>query len=115
MIKVLIVEDNENMRRVIRSVIGELAEVVECEDGRDALAAYARHQPDWVFMDIKMEGVNGIAATREIKAAFPDARIVIVTNYDDAEFREAAFKAGACDHVLKEDLLSLRRIIGQPP
>ncbi|HXG93319.1 MAG TPA: response regulator transcription factor [Blastocatellia bacterium] len=115
MTRILIVEDNEQMRRVIRNVIGDLGAVREIADGAQALNAYAEWKPDWVLMDIKMEKVNGITATREIKAAFPDARIIIVTNYDDADLREAARKAGACSYVLKEDLLSLRHIVGRLP
>ncbi|MEW6125895.1 MAG: response regulator transcription factor [Acidobacteriota bacterium] len=107
----LIVEDNANMRRVIRSIVKDLAEIRECEDGARALAAYRQHQPDWVLMDIKMAAVGGIQATREIKAAFPEARIIMVTNYDDAELREAARLAGASRYVLKENLLEIRDIL----
>jgi DNA-binding NarL/FixJ family response regulator len=109
----LIVEDNPGMRRVIRSVVGDLASVFECSAGENALAAYRRHSPDWVLMDIKMGAMNGITATRSIKAAFPQARIVILTNYDDAELREAARRAGACGYVLKENLIEVRRILSQ--
>jgi DNA-binding NarL/FixJ family response regulator len=111
---VLIVEDNPGMRRVIRSVVSDLASVFECSSGEDALAAYRQCRPDWVLMDIKMGATNGITATRSIKAAFPEARIVILTNYDDAELREAARRAGACGYVLKENLIDIRRILGAP-
>ena len=109
--KILVVEDNEHMRRVIRTVVGDLADVKECSDGADALSAYRLHEPDLVLMDIKMSRTSGINATRQITSAFPDARVVMVTNFDDVESREAARSAGACDYVLKEDLLSLRQII----
>src|SRR5215467_12111504 len=93
---VLIVEDSEPMRRTIKSFIGDLAEqVYECADGRDALAAFARHHPDWVLMDIKMRDVDGLAAARQIKSAFPEARIVMVTSYDQPSFRDEARQAGA--------------------
>jgi two-component system response regulator YesN len=107
----LIVEDNANMRRLIRNIVKGIAEIAECEDGAIALAAYRQNRPDWVLMDIKMAEVNGIQAAREIKAAFPEARIVMVTNYDDAELREAAHLAGACQYVLKEHLLEIRRLL----
>ena len=62
-------------------------------------------------MDIELGAVNGIAATGQIKHRFPNARVVIVTNYNDREMREAAARAGACGYVLKENLLDLRRQI----
>jgi DNA-binding NarL/FixJ family response regulator len=55
--------------------------------------------------------ISGLAATRQIIAAFAEAKIMIVTDYDDAKLREAAYQAGAREYVLKEDLLSLRRIL----
>ncbi len=108
----LIVEDNENMRRVIRSVIAELAgEVHECADGSEALAAYAAHRPDWVLMDLRMRDVDGITATSRITSAFPGARILIVTDYDDQDLRAASHEAGARGYVVKENLLDLSRIL----
>lgn len=108
----LIVEDNDNMRRMIRSLVSEFAgETYECRDGAEALAAYAEHLPDCVLMDIRMSEVDGITATRQLKAAFPDANIIIVTDYNDAELRRSAREAGARDYVTKEDLLELRRIL----
>lgn len=110
--KLLIVDDNPRMRRMIRKVVaGAAEEVFECGDGREAPAAYARHRPDWVLMDIRMAEVDGISATRQIKAGDPEARVVIVTDYDDSDLREAARAAGACGYVVKENLLDLRRLL----
>src|SRR4029453_15300260 len=106
MMSLMIVEDNEPMRRMIRSMVADLAERIdECGDGAEAYARYADRRPDWVLMDIAMPGMDGIPATRQIMAAFPDARVLIVTNYDDAELRAAALAAGACGYVLKDNLL----------
>src|ERR1051325_11990314 len=100
--KLLIVEDNDRMRGTIKSVIEDIAEeCLECADGSEAVILYARHLPDWVLMDLKMERVSGIEATRQIKAAFPGANIVIVTDYDDAGLRKAALEAGARDYLTK--------------
>ena len=110
--KLLIVEDNSSIRRLIRSIVENLAEEVhECEDGAEAFAAYIAHRPDFVLMDIAMKVVDGITATRLIKAADASAMIIIVTNYDDADLREAASIAGAWGYVLKENLLELRRLL----
>jgi two-component system response regulator DegU len=110
MMSLLIVEDNANMRRMLKSLLADLASVIhECADGAEALAVYAARRPDWVLMDIAMKDLDGISATRQIKAAYPDARIIIVTGYDEADLRQAAREAGACGYVLKENLLELRQ------
>jgi CheY-like chemotaxis protein len=109
---ILIVDDNQNMRRAIKLVVKDLVEqIYECEDGSVALAAYAQHLPDWVFMDIRMKHIDGLTATRQIKTAFPDARIVIVTVCHGADLREAAKAAGAYAYVIKDNLLELRQIL----
>ena len=108
----LIVDDNAPMRRMIRTVIEDLAgEINECGDGADAVANYAAHSPDWVLMDIRMKHTDGLTATKAVKARFADAKIIIVTNYDDADLRESARAAGACGYVLKENLFDMRRIL----
>ena len=110
----LIVEDNPKMRRMIKSIVADLADRIdECEDGGEALALYAETHHDWVLMDIHLRETSGITATREIVSAFTDAKIIIVTNYNDAHFRQSARDAGATDYVLKDNLLDVRRIIRQ--
>jgi CheY-like chemotaxis protein len=111
-ISVLIVDDSYEMRRAIKSFLAGLADqFYECSDGAQALAAYADHQPDWVLMDIKMKETDGLRATALILSAFPQARIVIITNYDDADLQRAAGRAGACAFVTKADLMPLRSLI----
>lgn len=108
--KVLIADDNAAMRQVSRHILHELsAEVSECGNGAEACALYAAQRPDWVLMDVEMPVINGLAATARIRADFPAARILIVTNYDDASLRAAAAQVGACGYVLKEYLLELRQ------
>lgn len=108
--KLLIVEDSAEMRRLIRRVLaGLVSEISECEDGSEALASFARHEPDWVLMDIGMKGMDGLTATRRLLARWPQARIVIVTSHDDDLLREQARQAGAVGYVLKENLLALRQ------
>jgi two-component system, NarL family, response regulator LiaR len=110
--KLLIVEDNEQMRCLIRSLVSSFATTVcECGDGSAALEVYRRESPDCVLMDIKMAPIDGIAATSQITTAFPEACVIIVTDYDDAELREAARAAGACEYIVKENLLDLGRIV----
>ena len=110
--KLLIVDDSEPMRRMIRTFIADLSDdIVECTDGKEALAAYREHQPDVVLMDIKMAGMDGLAATKQILESFPKARIVIVSQWEDGPLREAARLAGAEAYVGKSDLQPLRRIL----
>jgi len=116
--KILIVEDNPQMRQMIRALVADLADAVtECADGDEAVTAYETQQfsaADWVLMDLQMPRVGGLQATRHIRAAYPDARIIIVTQYDDPRWRAAAADAGACDYVFKDDLLELRQRLKSP-
>ncbi len=100
---------------MIRAVVADLAEAIcECVDGSEAVATYSREhygRDDRVLMDLQMPGVDGLEATRRLLAAFPEAQVIIVTQYGDAHLREAARQAGACGYVLKDDLLDLRRLL----
>ena len=110
--KILIVEDNETMRRTIKSIVAENAdEIYECSDGSEAVALYSECRPDWVLMDIKLKQMDGIEATSIIKALYPDAKIVIVTNYEDEKLQEAAFQAGARKFVLKRRMFDINQIL----
>ena len=110
--RVLIVDDSEQMRSAIRGLLGDLAEeTFEACDGADALEACRACRPDWVVMDVRMAGLDGISATRLVKAAFPGTNVLVVTSFDDPGVREAAAAAGASAFVLKDDLLALRRVL----
>ena len=112
---ILIVENSEPMRRLIKTFVADLVQgVIERSDGNEALAAYREHQPDVVLMDLKMTTMDGFAATRQIKELYPDARIVIVSQWDDAALREQARCMGAEDFVGKSNLEPLRRILAAP-
>jgi DNA-binding NarL/FixJ family response regulator len=109
---VLIVDDSQAVRELIKMTLAGVAEIVgECSDGSEAISAYERLRPDWILMDLDMNGVDGITATRQITAAHPEAKIVIVTDYNDDELRRAAREAGAAEYVVKENLLNILDII----
>ncbi len=96
MTDILIIEDNATVRQLIKSEVRDLADGFhEGSDGAEALALYRRHKPDWVLMDLEMKQTDGLTATRQIIAAFPQARVCIVTNYDDDFLREEARRARA--------------------
>lgn len=105
---VALVDDNRAMRALIRSLVEEVTPVIhEFDDAESALDAYARIRPDWVLMDIELDGMDGIAGTRAIRRMDPEARVIIVTGHGEEPYRRAASEAGASAFVLKEDLLDL--------
>ena len=110
----LIVEENDRMRRLLKSLVAGLVfPVHECGDGAEVLAVYSAQLPNWVLIDIDLRTNDGIAVTHKIKAAYPEAHIIIVTNFDDAELRLAAREAGADAYVLKENLLEVRHLLAR--
>jgi CheY-like chemotaxis protein len=110
--KIMIVDDNAEMRNVIKQMLGTSnTEFCEYADGRDAIEAYDTFLPNWVLMDIRLQDIDGLQATKVIKASHPEARIVMVTNYDDPQFREQAKLLGVSGYILKENLPDLRSFI----
>ncbi len=113
--KILIVDDNPLMRQAIKSIVAGPGDLTaECPDGTSVVSVFSSFKPDWVLMDVKMKPINGIQATRELKAAFPAAHVAIVTNYGDQEFRDEAREAGADRYFLKDNLTSIRSQLSNP-
>ncbi len=105
--KTLIVEDNPTFRKAFKSVLCDLytsMEVVEAADGQEALREIDTMPPDLVFMDVRLPGETGFALTRTIKARHPEIVILIITDYNLPEYREAALESGADGFVSKESL-----------
>ncbi len=107
--KVMIVDDNAEVRGLIRTILADVAsDFVECADGQEAVTVYERERPDWAVMDVAMEAMDGVTATRLITSKFPGSHIVIVTQYNHPQLRQRAREAGADGFLLKEDLMELR-------
>jgi DNA-binding NarL/FixJ family response regulator len=113
----LIADDNARMRESIkRYVSGKIPDhhtIFEAANGADAIMQYERVRPDWVLMGIMMEPVDGLIATRTIRKAHPDARIIVLTTEEDARFRKAAMEAGARAFVLKDHLDEIPMILSE--
>lgn len=108
----LIVDDNREMRRLLRSIVKKEGDrIFECDDGDEVLSAFEKHHPEWVLMDVEMERTDGLKATEELVKLHPEARVIVVTKFNDAQTQMAAKKAGAAGFCGKDDLLSLRSII----
>src|SRR5436190_20023760 len=103
-LNLLIADDHAPMRQTLRALLSPLAsEIREVTDGAQATRLFTEQPSDWVIMDVRMRPVGGLAATRAIHQRFPGARIVILTQHDDADLRAEAAKAGACAYLLKDD------------
>jgi len=105
--KVLIVEDNANFSRVLKDTLQTLfpsSVIHEAHEGKEALQQVDTFLPELIFMDIKLPGENGLQLTQRIKASYPDMKVVILTNYDILEYREAAIRSGANSFLAKDSL-----------
>jgi DNA-binding NarL/FixJ family response regulator len=103
-IRVLIVDDDDLMRAGLRGVLAsdESLELVgEAADGREAAYRARVLQPHVVLMDVRMPDLDGISATREVLAAFPEARVVILTTFEQDDYIFGALSAGASGFLLK--------------
>lgn len=104
-IRVLLVDDQKLVREGLRTLL-ELqplfSVVAEAADGNEALTHYAEHRPDVVLMDINMPNLDGVEATRRLCRDYVDARILILTTFDDDEYVFEGIRAGALGYLLKD-------------
>jgi DNA-binding NarL/FixJ family response regulator len=103
-VRVLIVDDDDLMRAGLRGVLSsdEAIELVgEAGDGRDAAYRTRLLRPDVVLMDVRMPDLDGISATREVLAAFPEVKVVILTTFEQDDYIFGALNAGASGFLLK--------------
>jgi NarL family two-component system response regulator LiaR len=104
-IKVIIVDDHQVVRQGLRTfleLVDDIQVVGEAGDGAEAVALTQREQPDVVLMDVVMPGMDGIAATRRIRALGLGARIVALTSFTEDDKVFPAIQAGASSYLLKD-------------
>lgn len=109
--KILICDDSVLLRKKLKDNLKELGqfEIIEAEDGQQAVDLYKKHSPSLVFMDIVMPEKTGISALEEIKTYDTNAKIVVLSSIGTQTNLKAALKAGALDFIQKpwdEDQLS---------
>jgi DNA-binding NarL/FixJ family response regulator len=108
-ISVILVDDQPLLRQGFRMVLEEedgIVVVGEASDGAAGLEVARRCHPDVVVMDVRMPGMDGIEATREILAAEPGSRVLILTTFDLDEYAFGALRLGASGFILKDVLPS---------
>jgi two-component system response regulator YesN len=113
MMNTLLVEDNATFRQVIKETLVmkfPSMSIDEAEDGKEAMEKVDRHSPDLILMDIKLPGENGLVLTEKIKKLSPHVVIIILTDYDFPEYREAAHQSGA-DHFLEKASTTANEIV----
>jgi DNA-binding NarL/FixJ family response regulator len=120
--KLMIVDDHAVYRHLIRQVASTRHDtVLECVSADDALKSVAVFRPDCVTMDVRMPGSDAFDAIRHIRQFYPGTRVLVVTAYDQEDFRRAATEAGAAAFISKENLSELyllaapQRLHGSPP
>ncbi|MDH3583106.1 MAG: response regulator transcription factor [Phycisphaerae bacterium] len=105
MTHILLVDDHAIVRSGLRSLIEShdgLEVVAEADDGEQAIALAARHEPDVIIMDVAMPGINGIEATRQILEQRPETRIITLSMHADSHFVSRMLQAGARGYLLKD-------------
>jgi DNA-binding NarL/FixJ family response regulator len=100
----VLADDHAVVRKGIREFLeetGQVQVVAEATSGAEAVALTLEHRPDVAVLDIQMPEMNGIEATRQIKAQAPEVRVLVLTAYDDDPYIFAMLQAGASGYVLK--------------
>jgi DNA-binding NarL/FixJ family response regulator len=105
MIKVLLADDQAMIRSGLRMILEsepDLLVIGEAENGDEAIRLSKRDQPDVVLMDVRMPGVDGLEATRQIHQTLPEVKVIVLTTFDLDEYIYAALRGGASGFLLKD-------------
>lgn len=105
MTKIIIIDDHQLFREGVKRILDfedTFDVVAEGDDGTEAVRLYEENQPDVVLMDINMPGKNGVEATADLLAEYPDAKVIMLSIHDDETYVTHALKSGALGYMLKE-------------
>jgi DNA-binding NarL/FixJ family response regulator len=102
-IRLLIVDDHEIVRRGMASLVdgSEVAVVADAADGEEAVKLARKHKPDVILLDVRIGGDDGIDGIKRLRSAAPQARVVMLSAFDNTTYVARAVSAGAHDYVLK--------------
>jgi DNA-binding NarL/FixJ family response regulator len=103
--RILIVEDNAFFLQFLKETMQlrfSWIDILEAANGEEAIRKIEASSPEAIFMDLRLPGENGLELTKKIKAQYPNIIVVILTNYDLPEYRDAAYQSGA-DHFFSKD------------
>jgi DNA-binding NarL/FixJ family response regulator len=105
--RVLLVDDDAEFRGTVRDLLAQrdgVEIIAETADGEEAVRLADLHRPDVVLMDLMIHRVNGLEATRRLKALAPEVAVIILTVYDDEAYRQATLDMGAQAFLEKKTL-----------
>ena len=104
-LRLLIAEDHFVTRMGLKAIFGaekDIEIVAEAETGTEAVALFRKHRPDVAMVDLRLPGLGGVEVVKEIRAEFPDARLIILTSSEGSEGVYRALQAGARAYLLKD-------------
>lgn len=104
--KVLVVDDEHEICDFVKNFLQERGyEVLTAMSGDEAIAIAKKENPELILLDIKMKGMDGIAALKHLKNANKDQKVIMITALDEREKVEEACRLGACDYITKPLML----------
>ena len=104
--KIIIVDDDVLVAGALKTILEMDSEIQVCstgQDGKDAIVLYRTFRPDVLLMDIRMQNVSGLEASRQILEEDPQARILLLTTFSDDEYIVKALTYGVTGYLLKQD------------
>ena len=105
--RTLLVDDNAGFRRSLKEFLAwepDIEVIGEAADGQEAILKARELKPDLVLMDLRMPGISGIDATRQLRDEMPELKVIILSVFDLQEYRDAARASGANGYVTKGSL-----------
>ena len=110
--RIMIVDNNDLVRELIREVVRPLTtDVLECRSGEEAVNRSETFQPDWITMDLIMDGIDGLEAAQQIKSKHPKVAIMMIALCDQPGLRQAAAEAGCVAFLTKKRIPEVKTII----